>query len=730
MKDRTRFVVYGLLFVFGLSLLGNIGASWAFEHKGLPLVLVALFSAAVVLFLVLYNYQPLRTERDRERVLLKRVQDSWIDSLNELERFAPGATLIPLDYQRQNGESSVKPNIVRVFDDSYGSLTIVGEEGSGKTVSVLSLTRHLVNRAQRRAGQPVPVVLSLSSWNAAAYQSGFENWLVDELKLKYDLAETVALNWLVGRRLLLILDGLDEVDDPAHCVKTLEDFLKEFNPPGIVVATRPNKRSVQSDEVVKIFPPELRDSIKISELRHKQIIDYSPRTKELYENVDESAIPKLARLPLTLMLMLVAGREDLDQSATRPYLLQEFIQKQLALAVKIKMRDKPAAIRRRLRWLARGMSKHRLAVFYIEGLQPSWLSNEIVYLLLSRFLATFTVMTLGYITMLTTNWVIPHYLHVTKISYGVKFVTDTPWAWLFIAIVMAGLGMAVSDYIRFRISEKKDLRTRVKPTLIDRGGFRNIAINIVVCWFFFLGSAKLFSFDWLTSLGGATIYAISFGLVFWFRGMERSPRSDIRTADKLRLTSSFFKGLPYGVLAGLFWGFFPSLLVRIKEGTKAGLIFWVLSLPIGAIVGGVTRGLDKVSVIEKVYPNQGTWLSLRNLILIWLVVGFGVSLLIWPYATVTMGPDPGITWKDAAAALPDSLFLGSVTGMLVGFGYAGLDVVYHVALRTILWFKRIAPLVSYATFLNNAAYLGFLRKVGGGYMFLHGSLREQFEDPE
>jgi hypothetical protein len=111
---------------------------------------------------------------------------------------------------------------------------------------------------------------------------------------------------------------------------------------------------------------------------------------------------------------------------------------------------------------------------------------------------------------------------------------------------------------------------------------------------------------------------------------------------------------------------------------------------------------------------------LRNTVLIWLVVGGASSSVIWAYAILLSGRP--------SATLQDSLFFGSVIGMLIGFAYGGLDVVYHIALRFILFLKRLAPLINYATFLDNATYLGFLRRVGSGYMFLHGSLREQFEE--
>lgn len=215
MKDRTRFLVYGLIFVFFLSFVAGLFSSWAYTRHGLTLVLTALLSGAIVLFLALYNYQPLKTERDRERVLLRRVEDSWVETLIDLERFVPGTSLLDLDYQRNDSNPEVlgqSPSIARAFDEAGRSLLILGAEGSGKTVSALMLTRKLVRRALRNPSQPIPVVLSLSSWNQT-YKT-FEAWLIAELKLKYDLAETLARNWLIGRRLLLILDGLDSAIHP------------------------------------------------------------------------------------------------------------------------------------------------------------------------------------------------------------------------------------------------------------------------------------------------------------------------------------------------------------------------------------------------------------------------------------------------------------------------------------------------------------------------------------
>ncbi|MDM8537076.1 hypothetical protein QUF70_10005 [Desulfobacterales bacterium HSG17] len=54
--------------------------------------------------------------------------------------------------------------IIQLFDKSGQALLILGAPGSGKTVTLLDLARHLADRAEPDPAQPVPIVLNLSSW--------------------------------------------------------------------------------------------------------------------------------------------------------------------------------------------------------------------------------------------------------------------------------------------------------------------------------------------------------------------------------------------------------------------------------------------------------------------------------------------------------------------------------------------------------------------------------------
>ena len=101
--------------------------------------------------------------------------------------------------------------IVDVFNrpEFARQLLILGEPGAGKTTMMLELAEDLLKRAITDKVEPIPVLLSLSSWKNPQ-QSIFE-WLVGELKSKYGIRQDLAQQWLKKNQLLPLLDGLDEV---------------------------------------------------------------------------------------------------------------------------------------------------------------------------------------------------------------------------------------------------------------------------------------------------------------------------------------------------------------------------------------------------------------------------------------------------------------------------------------------------------------------------------------
>lgn len=78
---------------------------------------------------------------------------------------------------------------------------ILGEPGSGKTITLLKLAKHLLNKAKNNSKEPIPVWFSLSSWD----NQNIEKWLVTELR-KYPIPPESPLNLLKNYQIIPLLD--------------------------------------------------------------------------------------------------------------------------------------------------------------------------------------------------------------------------------------------------------------------------------------------------------------------------------------------------------------------------------------------------------------------------------------------------------------------------------------------------------------------------------------------
>ena len=204
---------------------------------------------------VSYQPSPLETGEQRDlKILLGKVKHFWVEGVldNTIRRAGllelgkdtqpeavenPWEAVLELPFEGTKAVASGK-SISDVFDDVERSVLILGQPGSGKTTTLLTLVRELLTRAERNPAQPIPVVFHLSSW--VDPKQSLDTWLVDELSDKYQIPKKIGKDWLEHQRLLLLLDGLDEVkgENRAACVEAINRFGKETGLPGMVVCCR------------------------------------------------------------------------------------------------------------------------------------------------------------------------------------------------------------------------------------------------------------------------------------------------------------------------------------------------------------------------------------------------------------------------------------------------------------------------------------------------------------
>ncbi|PRY41538.1 NACHT domain-containing protein [Umezawaea tangerina] len=97
-------------------------------------------------------------------------------------------------------------------------LVVLGEAGAGKTILTSRFALTLLGERGLVPGEPVPVIFSLGSWDPTL--ASLRDWLTDRLVADYPVlgrpdgaGGTLAARLLAGRRILPVLDGLDEVTE-------------------------------------------------------------------------------------------------------------------------------------------------------------------------------------------------------------------------------------------------------------------------------------------------------------------------------------------------------------------------------------------------------------------------------------------------------------------------------------------------------------------------------------
>jgi hypothetical protein len=150
-----------------------------------------------------------------------------------------------------------------------------------------------------------------------------------------------------------------------------------------------------------------------------------------------------------------------------------------------------------------------------------------------------------------------------------------------------------------------------------------------------------------------------------------------------------------------------------------GLFFGLIVAPIFGLISGLVGGLtDKVKV-GKASPNQGVKLSLKNSLVVFLTIALIFALIF--------GLVGWLTHRELYFGLTVGPIVGLVVGLTGALNRGGSAVIKHYALRLILWMSRYTPL-NFIKFLDHCAKLILLKKVGGGYIFIHRMLLDYFAE--
>jgi hypothetical protein len=136
-------------------------------------------------------------------------------------------------------------------------------------------------------------------------------------------------------------------------------------------------------------------------------------------------------------------------------------------------------------------------------------------------------------------------------------------------------------------------------------------------------------------------------------------------------------------------------------------------------IGSLFAFLNSPQVEERPFPASGVWSSFKNAVFMVILIGIAIILL----ALIILQID------NISIFLPinDNFYLVSlfVSNILPIFftWFGGLAWCQHWALRFVLWRNGNLPF-RLVPWLDEMTERGLLRRVGGGYIFIHRSLLE------
>jgi DNA polymerase III delta prime subunit len=613
-----------------------------------------------------------RTNRQR---LLKGVRTIWIEGM--LEQSLHHATWVDLHLQKQpqglenpwrlmvqeldRGPRPLPPgtSIIQVFDEADEELLILGEPGSGKTTLLLYLARTLLDRADADEHRRIPVIFNLSSW--ARQRLPLKQWLVEELKVRYQVPQQIGRAWVESNQIFPLLDGLDEVAESVReaCVQAITLYAqREQDRIPLIICCR-----IEEYQALSVQLP-LQYAVMLLPFSDEQIEVYlssiSGRLDVLRQILREDKdLFELARRPLMLAIFTLAyhGETSVDLPATTtgddyPHaLFRQYVKYMLTRRMQLQQGTEEQ-MRRWLTYFATQLHRQQQTIFAVEELQPAWLPERY------------------------RSWY----------RWGMVFAYSLTFGVLFGPIFALAFGSAYG----------------LLYGTLDRLAF---------------GAA----FGLVLGVVGGLIGGLVFGLVF--RQHQTIQPAEIAAWSWTSARRGLLVGVVGGLAFGLVGGLVGWLVVGPTGGFVVGCVAECIMGPLGGLVGGLSpmQMPERLSLS----PNEGIWRSGRRglfaVLLLMLFVGIAAGLIVGRLGPSINNLAYGLVFGLVFGSMGGLIF-GLAFG-LVG-GRTGLAAfLQHFVLRFFLWRLGLLPW-DLVAFLDEATERLLLRRVGGSYIFVHRLLRD------
>lgn len=609
--------------------------------------------------------------------------------------------------------------IEEVFAASRRRLLILGEPGSGKTTTLLELASICIEAASADPTKPVPVVLPLSEWTLR--ERNFARWVADTLNRLYGIGRRPAARLLASGRLLLLLDGLDEIRRPdarVNFVEALHLYLDGEGIRGVAITCRSREFHDLAQRL------NLWEAVSLQPLTPGQIDGFLEQSGSRLHVLGASlrsdpALADLARSPLMLSVMsqafVDAEEGELPRSSgasaeeRRSEVFRAYVDRMFQRAADPRLRERENSIRHALPRIAAQMVNHGQTVLTASDVQPSWLpdgEHHLIYVLVTRGVVGL-LLAVAVCAVTLTGILFDQITQATE-----SRILDALDPSLLVCGVLSGLGVGLLDAWRLR------------PTRRLGGAGRRDFAPLVVATHYLIAA---FCFQLTMYPNGVHLYwSVLVAITFNLGRRGANARFDINLRMPLQWS---FRG---GIRA-VQWTCLAALLayaldlwtteIRFKSLTVLTLEFLALLLPIATIIGGL-----RYRAIDRVDPTAGLTLSVRRNLVIaatLMLVGGLASAVSFVLAALILDPDRVEPIGVGVGAIRAAAKMALGCSILGTLWYGGSELIKHFVLRRILAATDVLPLDADRLFVD-CTRLILMQRVGSGYMFVHKLLLDHF----
>lgn len=586
----------------------------------------------------------------------------------------------PTSISEQFGENPTKGEAIKVISKAFtekGRLLIAGNAGVGKTVLLLKLAVNLLDNIKDEEKEPFPVIFNLASWSDEF--ENFGDWLNSMLVSGYGLSKDFAETHLQENRIILFLDGLDELarneedeeasEVRAKCLTSLNEYLIDGRKAVIcsridefLLMKKQEKQDAPVSAKVRVLNLTKEKVVKALEnARDGEETKHHASAIQLLELVENKHLIEVLKTPFYFTTALeVFDKQILEQkryaeneNEIKEYLIENFVDKKLKKTPNPSNFEKENTLKW-LGWLASLMEKKQIVVFELADLQSNNLNKSYYYPLIYSFLVNF-IFIVTYVSVVTVFAAFSYELQF-RVYFVIKMI-------LLISFIVFPLAFIYTFLFP-------------KINTIDRGHHT---------------STPLFNLRTYTnSLLNSSIYSTYLIIIII---VLRIGAEFIKVADFLELVPIDYYYLTlknYTIFyLYLIFNFFvlaiiSSCRIKIKYSHVKKAYYRLTSGFTFNILKGLVFSISLIGIMIIQEWRRGIIFELSNLGLVFTVLIYGVLL-----------------------------------------GIFSTPVYKHFSLRLCFFLDGSIPL-KYATFLDYCAEARILEKDGGHWRFRHQNLQDYF----